>query len=387
MVMPKSGDLSDGQNFLVKPYERLPFVILFVGAMALGTWGIDFLTSQLTLVLEPNDPRYTQGIDSMLLRIAPSLGFTNIRYAALAGLIGGLVTGVLQWIVIRAYSPSKRWIAVTCGGIIISSLITSLKNQAALSFYKQDYTVTSSSVIFSFGPWILLGLGVLFLRYYAQARILKSYAKNSNLWVYVPIISGFIVALHTLPIPMVQILNPSSQLPLFLSHLHSTINLDFLIPLLPGLVSAIAFCFLLKKSDDSQEEPGWLQAPDMKGIPQNITMWKKAQQKIVEAPRPAPETALEHSLSYLVGLNSQGKVVGYSPCDRRSAEQITATPLAQMVEPGGETGEAIAKFKVMFRPLSGLSMLPLIRVGRWKLMIGVYVTLLLIGLLLRFTGR
>jgi thiamine transporter ThiT len=388
MVMPKSGDLSDSQNFLVKPYERLPFVILFLGAMALGTWGVSFLLSQLALVLEPTDPRYTQDLNSMPSHIALALETTNIRYAALAGLIGGLVTGVLQWIVIRPYAPSKRWIAVTCGGIIISSLIASLKNQAALSFYKQAYGATSNSVIFSFSPWILLGLGALLLRYYAQARILKSYARNSNLWVLVPILSGLVVALHTVPITMAQILNPSaSQLPIFLSRLHSIINLGFLIQLLPDLVSAIAFCFLLKKSDVSQEEPFWLQAPDMRGIQQNITMWKKTQQQLVEAPRPAPEIPLEHSLSYLVGLNTQGQVVGYSPCDRLSAEQIAATPLANMVESGGENGEAIAKFKVMFRPLSGLSLLPLIRIGRRKLLIGVYVALLLIGLLPRFIGR
>jgi hypothetical protein len=366
MVMPKSGDLSDSQNFLVKPYERLPFVILFLGAMALGRWGIDFLLSQLALVLEP----------------------TEISYAALAGLTAGFIVGILQWIVIRQYAPSKRWIAVTCVGVTISSLISSLQRQAVLSAYKQAYSPPNDSFIFSLILWFLLSLSAVLLTYYAQARILKSYARNSNLWVLVPIISGIVVAIHTLPIAIAQISNPSnSQLALLLSNLYRTINLSFLIQLLPDLVSAIAFCFLLKKSDASQEEPSWLQAPDIKGIPQNITMWKKTQQKLVEAPRPAPETPLEHSLSYLVGLNPQGQVVGYSPCDRLSAEQIAATPLANMVESGGEDGEAIAKFKVMFRPLSGLSLLPLIRIGRRKLVVGVYVALLLIGLLPRFIGR
>jgi hypothetical protein len=366
MVMPKSGDLSDSQNFLVKPYERLPFVILFLGAMALEKPSVSFLLSQLALVLEP----------------------TEISYAALAGLIAGLVVGVLQWIVIRQYAPSKRWIAVTCVGVTISSLISSLQRQAVLSAYKQAYSPPNDSFIFSLILWFLLSLSAVLLTYYAQARILKSYARNSNLWVLVPIISGIVVAIHTFPIAMAQIANPSSpQFTLVLSRLHSAINLSFVIQFLQDLISAIAFCFLLKKSDASQEESFWLKAPDMRGIQQNITMWKKTQQQLVEAPRPAPEIPLEHSLSYLVGLNTQGQVVGYSPCDRRSAEQIAATPLANMVEPGGEAGEAIAKFKVMFRPLSGLSLLPLIRIGRRKLMVGVYVALLLIGLLLRFVGR
>jgi hypothetical protein len=366
MVMPKSGDLSDSQNFLVKPYERLPFVILFLGAMVLGKQSVSFLVPQLAIILEP----------------------TEIRYAALAGLIGGFVIGAFQWAVIGKYAPSKRWVAVTCIGVTISSLISSLQSQAVSSFYEQAYSAPKNTFIFSLALWFLLGLSALLLRYYAQARILKSYARNSNLWVLVPIISGIVATIHTLPIAIAQILNPSnSQLALLLSNLYRTINLGFLIQLLPDLVSAIAFCSLLKKSNASQEEPFWLKASDMKGIPQNIAMWKKTQQKLVEAPRPAPEIPLEHSLSYLVGLNSQGQVVGYSPCDRLSEEKIAATPLANMVEAGGEDGEAIAKFKVMFRPLSGLSLLPLIRIGRRKLLIGVYVALLLIGLLPRFIGR
>jgi hypothetical protein len=369
MVMPKSDDLSDSQNFLVKPYERLPFVILFLGAMALGKEGVSFLLSRLTLA-EP----------------------TAISDAALAGLIGGLVIGSIQWLVIRPYSPSKGWIPVTCIGVIISSLISFLQRQAVLAAYSSALGATNGSFTISFaislGLWFLLGLSAMLLRYYAQARILKSYTVNSNLWILVPILSGIVVGAHTLPIAIAQILNPSNpQFPLLLNRLFRIINFGFLINLLPDLISAIAFCFLLKRSDAAQEEPLWLQAPDMRGIPRNITMWKKTQQKLVEAPRPAPETPLEHSLSYLVGLNSQGQVVGYSPCDRLSAEQLAATPLANLVEAGAETGEPIAKFKVMFRPLSGLSLLPLIRIGRRKLLIGVYVALLLIGLLPRFIGR
>ncbi|MBD2021170.1 hypothetical protein H6F43_13385, partial [Leptolyngbya sp. FACHB-36] len=113
LPLSESMPLSTSQRFLIPPFQRLRFTVLFMVATGLGWFLVGFVLQSLqqppfTIVWQP------QGL----------LGtFVN-------GLVAGLIVGATQWIVLRRYVPDWLWMLVTCAGYVM--VMTTLQSWSGL---------------------------------------------------------------------------------------------------------------------------------------------------------------------------------------------------------------------------------------------------------------
>jgi hypothetical protein len=352
------------QSFLVRPYERLGFMVRYLAAMVGMQWAMSFLLPWL----------------------AQNLFANGIARTIIIGSIQGTILGIVQWLTIRRYIPKMTWIGVTALGIACSAILSLMMQRTIGSNFTMINRPLLSVIIIS----SLLSIVIPFLTAYFQSRLLKPYVINAYLWIWMPLITGIAVGIHRLPSYLGLFANLGTNFAyrvyLINNFLYQAMGIGIVVSLLGPLVQAIVFCYL-RRGPVSEPTSQWLQMPDVKGIKQRWKLWTKVQKQLVSTERPNPEAATEYSLTYLVGFNNQGELVDYQPCDRISAEHIDATPLPLLTQKTLAAPESVAKFKAQFAPLSGLTLLPLIHISLTRMIIWSYVGLLVLGFLVNLYLR
>ncbi|MEQ9482154.1 hypothetical protein [Coleofasciculus sp. F4-SAH-05] len=105
--MPTSYNFADTQQLLIKPFERLKFVIIFILITALSHVVAYFV--------------YSQPAFDLLWEESP------IQYGVVIGIMQGTLTGAAQWFILRKYISDLKWILVVAATTtFITCILTAL---------------------------------------------------------------------------------------------------------------------------------------------------------------------------------------------------------------------------------------------------------------------
>ncbi|HLO88623.1 MAG TPA: hypothetical protein VK203_26935 [Nostocaceae cyanobacterium] len=353
-------NFADAQRLLIKPFERLWFVIIFILATSLSRVAADFICSQpaFDLLLEQNP----------------------IQHGIATGIITGTFIGAFQWLVLRRYIPDWKWILVTS----VSSIFA-ITLQAALSMWGR-------SLFSSFSPsqasntdmtlfvlvQISFGMGITIINGYLQWFVIRPYVIKAKWWIFLPLLTVLAVGI--------------SMSLLYFSTINSSIILRFNRYILQltilGAAQAVGFCILKKKS---ATEDNLLQSP-LALAPDIVNYWdiQKLEKKLYASLSKKWGTDLSTSrgeLTYLVGVNRSGVIISSEPMNHASADNIHQTPLPELISNSSSAAleaehlTSLAKFQVVFIPPAKIQIyswrgIPLIWLG-----ITVYVAIIVISLL------
>jgi hypothetical protein len=349
------------QRLLIKPFDRVWFIVVFVSATAICSEIGSFFWPQL-ICQAIGDLCLSQAIS------APAWVQERLEYSIVTQLLTGILTGTMvgcvQWLVLRRYLSTWKWILATVQYFTIISIY-----QAIVTMWRNSY-FTNSDLSASAGmsavvlPIIIINVGVIvavLIGGYIQWYVLRPYVTQARWWILVPLIAtivgGVPIALRTL-LPLLYLYLSSQNL--------SSPNLSLLLPpFSPDFISltmlpatqAIGFCALNKKS---LEDRPILQTPlavatditnywEIERIKRTINIrisriWKNDLEPV------------DGKLTYLVGVDRNCTQIAYEPMDRNSLERIALTPFPELVESAnyiaGEAyfSTAFAKFRVVLAP-------------------------------------
>jgi hypothetical protein len=324
--MLTSYTFADAQRFLIKPFERFRFVIIFVLATSLGQIVGDLISSQPTFYfLWERNP---------------------IQYAIANGTISGVLVGILQWVILRKYIPDWKWIFV-----VALTFIFTISVQTALELRRTSSIVLSDSVSSVGGSPIdgivslLVLIGTLLISGYLQWFVLRPYVTKARWWILIPciaLLAGGIV--------------------FFMRFLTSNwLKLDMLaidLTLLPA-VQGVGFCILKHKFAGQQTI---LQAP-LALAPDIVNYWdiQRLQKILYRSISRTWKTDLglsEGQLTYLVGVDDSGTKIVYAPMTQTAADNVSQTPLPECAIAdrdntlAAENLNRFAKCHVVFKPPS-----------------------------------
>lgn len=344
---------ANSQTLLIKPFDRLRFVLVFIIATILSRIAADFISTQ-------------PAFDLLWER-------SQIQYGIVTSFIAGVLVGASQWLVIRRYISDWKWILVSCFVLIPFTTIKTL-----LNIWFQS-TIASGSALSGQEEWmmqiiaLITIIGTLLMIGYLQWYVLRRYVSDARWWTFMPSIALTIVA-------VVYLLR-------YLTHNLFPLNQDiFNITILPA-TQAISFCLLKRRivSEQPITQSSLALAPDL------VNYWeiKKLEQKLRARIRKIWIVELETAkkLSYLVGINQTGEIVAYEPLDRDSADLVHETPLPQLAantharnhHPDDLT--SFAKFQIAFAPPGIVQIYSLRGVPFVWLGIAIYSIILLISTL------
>jgi hypothetical protein len=333
--MLTSYTFADAQRFLIKPFERFRFVIIFVLATILGQIVGNFISSQ---------PMFY-----FLWERSP------IQYAIANGIISGLLVGVLQWAVLRKYILDWKWIVVVA---LNSTFFTSIQTALELNSPPPIVLVGSFSIPSEGYPMyvvtrILVIMGSSLVFGYLQWFILQPYVAKARWWILIPCIA----ALAGGGIALLGFLAPS------------WLKLDLLaigLIILPA-TQGVGFCLLKHKSIG---QPPILQTP-LALAPDIANYWdiQRLHKILYRSISRIWKTDLgisEGQLTYLVGVDDSGTKIVYAPMTQTAADSVNQTPLPELVIADRDhplTAENLmpfAKFQVVFKPPS------IVHISAWR---------------------
>jgi hypothetical protein len=363
----KSFSYSDYPKFLIKPEQRVKFIFLFVA---------------LNLLLQQILPLLFGKLPLRFWEVYPQNSFGNV---IIVGLVWGLFTGTVQWLLVRQYIPTWHFLQATTLGyclFIISSelfnihwnsLIERINDSQASYFYFLLFISAISSILFAE------------FFYFSQWLVIRKYTQSCRWWLWLPIINS-ISLLITFP----WLIKP------YLSYFFS-LNEDILLLLPPidlsffsrGIwitVHAIAFCLLHKKHYDSINfisNFNSLSIPEITNYKQIYPLKKQIEKQINQNWK--DDLDLDCNLTYLIRVNQFGSITNYHCCDKCSEENINLTPILDIVtvennEPITEL--KVAFFKVIFSPPGILTVRSLIGLPLFLIFIIALVLIILTAMLI-----
>jgi hypothetical protein len=360
---------------LIRSYERISFVVVFIFATVCGRFLANGILSQ---------------------SIFDTLSETNgILYSLVSGcLLGGFV-GALQWLVLRKYVPDKLWIVAMWFGTILMSLISALMNAAYQALVPNPFsnlTVpppsgTTMALLTIAG--LIANLSGLYLFGYLQLRVLRSYVVDANWWSFWPIAAVVLRTLHVFPVLFFSAIIPRIQSQAMPNMLAIAIASPFasgllIFPLLAA-TQAIAFCFLNRKpptidagTNDDLVAP-WLQTPELASYWRTLALYVPLYRKITRSWK--SDLTVDQRLSYRIGVNAQGEIIGYEPNAPMASEYVEQTPLPALVGSAPtDVAGPLARFNVTFAPPAEIYLSPLRQISRRRLMITTYLMIVVMVL-------
>jgi hypothetical protein len=353
---------STAQRLLIKPFERVRFLILFILATGLAQWSGILIASQPSL--------------SLLWQRSP------LQYGIVMGILIGTLMGAAQWLILRRYVSDWKWIVVVSVSSVFSTTI-----QAVLEMFRASlFSATDNPLLgggqekISFLVAVILSsilaLATLPISGYLQWYVLRPYVDRARWWIWTPLIAPVVV------FGLSQILS-------FLSgnrvQIYGYLSDWMVVP----LIQALCFCLLHKRRESSIAESALALAPDIVNYWDVQTLKQNLNQRISQVWKTDLTIAVKQ-LSYLVGVSRDGAIVCYEPVDQASMDNVDQTPLPELagrrsagvLEPGNLTGSLtdFAKFQVVFTPPSS------VQVQAWRGMplvwLGVIACVSMIGLTL-----
>jgi hypothetical protein len=322
----------NAQNLLVKPEERVRFVLLFILVTSGSVIAARLINHQFDLLIFGDQP--------------------SIFRAIIEGCISGILIGTFQWLVLRQYVPNSRWILI----FALFSIFTSVFSEALtmLTQSLRDGRIQPQSLppfplmITTAISFVITAISFALVAFgYLQWRILRPYVSKARWWIVTPLIAGAYVGLISF------VFESIARSPVWSRYSLLMFNTEII--KLTGLVSvqAISFCLLRRKP---RENP-WLNsplalAPDISSYWDNQKLAKTLYRRISKA----WETELEGSekLAYFVGVDRTGSITAYEPMNQTATEKIEQTPLSSLVVPSATASSEVksppplAKFKVVF---------------------------------------
>jgi hypothetical protein len=352
---------------LIRSYERISFVVVFILATLCGR----FLANGI-----------------MSLSIVNTLSEANgIFYTLVSGcLLSGFV-GAFQWLVLRKYVPDKMWIVATWLGTILVSLISAFMNAARQTLVPNppfiDLTVpppSGTTIALLMIASLIASLAGLYLSGYLQLRVLRPYTVDANWWSFWPIAAVVLRMVHVLPMWFFNgvIMGQANLMALTIV---SWFGSKFSTVPLWAATQAIAFCYLNRQSSAiADETPQWLKTSELASYWRTLALYVPLYRKITRSWK--SDLAIEQSLSYQIGVNAQGDIMGYEPNSPVALEYADQTPLPALVSSAPtDTTMPLARFNVTFAPPAAIYLSPLRQISRRRLMVTTYLIIMLIGLL------
>jgi hypothetical protein len=359
---------------LIRSYERISFVVFFMLATVCGRFLANGILSQ---------------------SIFDTLAETNgIFYALVSGCFLGSFVGAFQWLILRKYVPDKMWIVATGLGITLISLISAVMNAARQTLVPNHFildvptpSVTTMALLTIAS--LIANLAGLYLFAYLQLRVLRPYTVGASWWSFWPIVAGGLRTLHLLPALFFGVIMPQIQpraMPNMLAiAIAAAFGSKLLIVPLWAATQAIAFCFLNRQPpviDDGMNDDSvapWLQTPELASYWQTLALYVPLYRKITRSWK--SDLTVDQRLSYRIGVNAQGEIIGYEPNAPMALEYVDQTPLPTLVGSAPtDMAVLLARFNVTFAPPAEIYLSPLRQISRRWLIITIYLIIMVMGL-------
>jgi hypothetical protein len=362
---------SDAQKLLIKPSERLQFVLLYVFVTIVSYQFVEFLV------------RYFLGNED---------GFSHYsdQVEVVIGLLMGGLTGLSQWFILRKYIPNVQWILIA---LTYSSLIAILQ-----IFYTREVDELLRMNP-SFGrqlPFLAI-TACAFLYGYAQQYVIAPYIRKFRWWLWIPVSSlmlQFIIFGWIYLSSIFLGFAPDAASAESRAFYRDLLRFDYKFLLNAGLafIQTIGFCHLYKKSPkDESEDPNFnlAVAPDLVDIWKIRSIQTTVEQKINKIWK--TDLSGDQNLDYFIGVDQSGKIVACIPQTQAAIDRFQETPLSTLVkEPVQESSSVlnhpIAKFNLTFSP-PGISKLVSCRgIPRRELFGAIVLLLLMISIIIPRLG-
>lgn len=331
-------------QFLIPPFERFRFTMLFILATGLGWFLIWFVLRSLQDPLLPN-PTQTRGLLSALV----------------VGFVSGIVVSSTQWLVLRRYLSDWLWIVAGATGYVLltitleswSGWLTQVLALPEVMALAERFSPTVMAVVSGTLHTLLAALCAIWLGW-LQWLFLRQYTQSSLWWILVPaiavLISSGLVGLSVVLFSM-QVMLPLEPNVLAAGILGST--------------QAITFCLLQKKerpfSLDGRRSllavsPEILDYGDVQGLARELyerinLVWIYRQ-------------ATKLPLVYWVGVTAKGAIAVYQAMNAAAMDHAKHSPLQDLLEADQSKRqravEPLALFEVTFLPSGRL------RVHAWR---------------------
>jgi hypothetical protein len=298
--MNTSYNFMEAQRLLIKPFERLEFVTIFVLTTGLSQVLANLITRQPTF-------------DLLWER-------SQIQYGIAAGIITGVLIGASQWLVLRKYVSDWKWILVVGVSTTLISTIRAISNM-----WRESMLAANRLSVQEFLPeGIIIFLALissLFIYGYLQWYVLRPYIAKARWWIFVPFIAALFIAvlsiIHLLGLRAFRIGIPS--------------NLDIIqIAIFPA-TQAIGFCILRRKhvNDYSVFDSPLALSSDV------VEYWEilRLEKLLYERINQIWQTDLDDSigkLTYLVGVDLSSTKITYEPVNQTSSDNVNLTPLPEL---------------------------------------------------------
>jgi hypothetical protein len=337
--MHTSYNFTDAQRLLIKPFERLGFVIVFVLTTGL---------SQVVAYLVFHQPAFGLLWES-----------NRIQYGIVTGIITGSFIGASQWLILRKYVSTWKW-------ILVEGLSTTVINtyQTISDLWKESLIASNlfRQEILLWGiVTILISLGLVFISGYLQWYVLRPYIAKALWWIIIPLISVlvcFFVLVLTGGIPFGLIFLKDGFLYGFSAGVQK-LNTDVIQLSLFPATQAIAFCILKNKSlsENSVLQSPLALAPDIVNY-RDIKRLERILYRNISGLWKTDLVVSIGQLTYFIGVNRMGQMFIGQPMNQVSSDNIDQTPLLELARDPNDiplTSEEIngfAKFQVIFTPPS-----------------------------------
>jgi hypothetical protein len=341
----------DAQRLIIKPFDRVWFIVIFVSTTAICTEIGSFFWPQL-ICRAIGDYLCWSKSSSI-----PGWGQDRIEYSIVTQLLTGILTGTMvgfvQWLVLRRYLSTWKWILAVSMTFTILSIYLAASRMWMNSYFTNNLSRSEgvNSILLPVSISLVVLIITVIIGGCVQWYVLRPYVNQARWWILVPFIATSVVGVPILLRSLVPLLSPNLSLP-FLPFDSGFVRLT-----VPSAIPAIGFCALTKKSLD--ERP-ILQTP--LAIATDITnYWEIERIKKTLDIRIARiwKTDLEPAagkLTYLVGIDCSCTQIAYEPMDRNSLDKIDLTPLPELVESSNyvageaDRSTALAKFQVVLAP-------------------------------------
>lgn len=367
--MRTSYNFSEAQQLLIKPFERLVFVIVFV--LTTGS-------SQILAHLFIHQPTF-----NLLWERSP------IQYGIASGIITGVLIGASQWLILRKHISDWKWILVVG---VSTTLMATIRSTSDM--WRESILATSQLSVLSMQevlPGVIItclsSIGAIFIYGYLQWYILRPYITKSRWWIFVPFIALLFVVILAIILPLsfgIFSFGISGSLELLTAGL-LRFDLGIIQLTIFPATQAIGFCILRRKyvNDYPALHSPLALSADIVNYWKILRLEKLLYKRIVQI----WETDLEDSsekLIYLVGVDLSGVKITYEPINQVSSENIDQTPLPRLAADhndfalGSEELNGFAKFQVVFTPPG------MVQISSWRgiplLWIGVALYIAIIGI-------
>lgn len=318
------------QRLLIKPFQRLEFVVLFVF---------------VTLISHKAFSLFFWNLPSSFFSIYPENSLGN---NLIIGLVLGSFQGTTQWLVLRRFIPNLRWILANVIGVSMLILVVFLNSNWTFLLREKLYESGQMPDFYWLisGFLLILMIPALIILGWTQWLVIRSYIEPARWWIFLPLCFTGLFLLISYP------WNFWSAY--ILSKLDSTI-------LFTGswtTIQAICFC-LLRQKDRSIEislnsESCLRIAPEMTNYYKIQQLSRKLYSKLNQAWR--SDLTSRHPLIYWLWVTKSASIVACHPVNQASSNSISQTPLPNLIENTSATDReklshlALASFQVTFTP-------------------------------------